>query len=49
MVNGGSDFVASEGVGNFADGLTLLGFAREGGKKGERAPTVGGVLMSEPS
>ena len=49
MENGGSDFVASEGVGNFADGLTLLGFAREGGKKGERAPTVGGVLMSEPS
>ena len=49
MVNGGSDFVASEGVGNFADGLTLFGFAGKGGKKGESTPTVRGVLMSEPS
>jgi len=48
MVNGGSDFVASEGVGNFADGLTLFGFAGKGGKKGESTPTVRGVLTSEP-
>ena len=49
MVNGGGDFVAGEGVGNFADGLTLFGFAGKGGKKGESTPTVRGVLMSEPS
>jgi len=49
MVNGGGDFIAGEGVGNFADGLTLFGFAGEGGKKGERVPPVGGVLASEPS
>ena len=49
MVNGSGDFVAGEGVGNFADGLTLFGFAGEGGKKGERVPPVGGVLASEPS
>ena len=48
IVNGGSDFVPSEGVGNFADGLTLFGFAGEGGKKGESAPAIGRVLMSEP-
>jgi len=48
MVNGGGDFVAGEGVGNFADGLTLFGFGGEGGKEGESAPTVGGVLASEP-
>ena len=48
IVNGGSDFVPSEGVGNFAYGLTLFGFAGEGGKKGERVPPVGGVLPSEP-
>ena len=49
IVNGGSDFVPSEGVGNFAYGLTLFGFAGEGGKKGESAPAIGRVLMSEPS
>ena len=48
IVNGGSDFVAGEGVGNFADWLTLFGFGGEGGKKGERVPPVGGVLPSEP-
>jgi hypothetical protein len=48
IVNGGSDFVPSEGVGNFADWLTLFGFGGEGGKKGERVPPVGGVLPSEP-
>ena len=48
IVNGGSDFVPSEGVGNFAYGLTLFGFAGEGGKKGESAPAIGRVLMSEP-
>ena len=49
IVNGGSVFVPSEGVGNFADWLTLFGFAGEGGKKGESAPAIGRVLMSEPS
>ena len=49
MINGGGDFVAGEGVGNFADGLTLFGFGGEGGKEGESAPPVGGVLTSEPS
>ena len=49
IVNGGSDFVPSEGVGNFADWLTLFGFGGEGGKKGERVPAIGWVLMSEPS
>jgi len=49
MVNGGGDLIASEGVGNFADRLTLFGFAGKGGKKGESTPTVRGVLMSEPS
>ena len=49
IVNGGSDFVPSEGVGNFADWLTLFGFGGEGGKKGERVPAIGRVLMSEPS
>ena len=48
MVNGSGDFVAGEGVGNFADGLTLFGFGGKGWKEGESAPTVGGVLMSEP-
>ena len=49
MVNGSGDFIAGEGVGNFADGLSLFGFAGEGGKKGESAPAIGRVLMSEPS
>ena len=49
MINGGGDFVAGEGVGNFADGLSLFGFGGEGGKKGESAPAIGRVLMSEPS
>jgi hypothetical protein len=49
MVNGGGDFIAGEGVGNFADGLTLYGFSGKGGKEGKSAPTVGGVLASEPS
>ena len=49
IVNGGSDFVAGEGVSNFADWLTLFGFGGEGGKKGERVPAIGRVLMSEPS
>ena len=49
MINGGGDFVAGEGVGNFADLLTLFGFGGEGGKKGERVPAIGRVLMSEPS
>lgn len=48
MINGGGDFVAGEGVGNFADGLTLFGFGGEGGEEGESAPPVGGVLASEP-
>jgi len=48
MVNGGGDFVAGEGVGNFADGLSLFGFGGKGGKEGKSAPTVGGVLTSEP-
>ena len=48
IVNGGSDFVPSEGVGNFADGLSLFGFGGKGGKEGKSAPTVGGVLTSEP-
>ena len=49
MINGGGDFVAGEGVGNFADGLTLFGFGGEGGKEGESAPAIGRVLTSEPS
>ena len=49
IVNGGSDFVAGEGVGNFADWLTLFGFGGKGWKEGERVPPVGGVLASEPS
>ena len=49
IVNGGSDFVAGEGVGNFADGLTLYGFSGKGGKEGKSAPAIGRVLMSEPS
>jgi hypothetical protein len=48
MVNGSGDFVAGEGVGNFADGLSLFGFGGKGGKEGERVPPVGGVLTSEP-
>ncbi len=48
MVNGSGDFVAREGVGNFADGLTLFGFGGKVGKEGKSAPTVGGVLTSEP-
>ena len=48
MVNGSGDFVAGEGVGNFADGLTLFGFGGKGGKEGKSAPTVGGMLTSEP-
>ena len=49
IVNGGSDFVPSEGVGNFADGLSLFGFGGKGWKEGERVPPVGRVLASEPS
>ena len=49
MINGGGDFVAGEGVGNFADGLSLFGFGGKGWKEGERVPPVGGVLASEPS
>ena len=49
MINGGGDFVAGEGVGNFADGLSLFGFGGKGWKEGERVPPVGRVLMSEPS
>ena len=49
MINGGGDFVAGEGVGNFADGLNLFGFGGKGWKEGERVPPVGGVLASEPS
>ena len=49
MINGGGDFVPSEGVGNFADWLTLFGFGGKGWKEGESAPSVGGVLTSEPS
>ena len=49
MVNGGGDFVAGEGVGNFADGLSLFGFGGKGWKEGERVPPVGRVLASEPS
>ena len=48
MVNGSGDFVAGEGVGNFADGLSLFGFGGKGWKEGERVPPVGGVLPSEP-
>ena len=48
MINGGGDFVAGEGVGNFADGLSLFGFGGKGWKEGERVPPVGGVLPSEP-
>ena len=48
MVNGGGDFVAGEGVGNFADGLSLFRFGGKGGKERKSAPTVGGVLTSEP-
>jgi len=48
MVNGGGDFVAGKGVGNFADGLSLFGFAGKGWKEGKSVPTVGGVLTSEP-
>jgi len=48
VVNGSGDFVAGEGVGNFADRLTFFGFGGKGGKEGERAPAVGGVLTSEP-
>jgi hypothetical protein len=48
MINGGGDFVAGEGVGNFADGLSLFGFGGKGWKEGKRVPPVGGVLPSEP-
>lgn len=34
MINGGGDFVAGEGVGNFADRLSLFGFGGKGGKEG---------------
>ena len=48
MVNGSGDFIAGEGVGNFADGLSLFGFGGKGGNEGKSAPTVGGVLPGEP-
>ena len=44
FINGGGDFITGKGVGDLAEESTRFGFVGGGGEKGERFPSVGGVL-----
>ena len=46
LINGSSDFKAGEWVDDLAEESAGFGFVGGGGEKGERFPSVGGVLAS---